>query len=319
MKREIVTLKNTLVAFSVIAASVLLARSAGAITVNGTLDPAFGSPLAVQTINTGFGNSSGGDSIGGSELDAAYGVIQGGDLYLFLAGNIQNNGNHLNVFVSGGAAGQSTLNAPSTGVLATMNGSQFSPGFQATYAYDMNDYSGTLYNEEYTYGGAGLLTGGYVGSVAETSTGIGAGIPVGGGYPAYAMIGLNNTHVSTMGAAGAAADQAQAAAVNTGFEMSIPLSLIGYTGGSIQVLADINGTSPANNYLSDQFLPGLPVGTGDLGTPTFNFSSSPDYAFTVELVPEPATWSLVLLGAGAFRFWRRRQGSRQGISLGPLN
>ena len=105
--------------------------------LNGTLNSGFyGSALSVQTINTGFGNAGGVDSGGGSELDAAYGKISGGNLYLFLAGNVENNGNHLNVFIAGGAAGgQNTLNT-SGGSLATMNGSVFSSGFNATFAFD---------------------------------------------------------------------------------------------------------------------------------------------------------------------------------------
>ena len=89
-----------------------LAMYAHAQNLNGTLNSGFyGGPLAVQTINTQFGNAAGGnDSAGGSELDAAYGQISGGNLYLFLAGNFENNGNHLNVFIAGGAVGESSLN-----------------------------------------------------------------------------------------------------------------------------------------------------------------------------------------------------------------
>src|SRR5208282_2608322 len=132
---------------------------------------------------------------------------------------------------------QSVLSAPATATLQTMNGSIFSPGFQATYAYDMNDYQGTLYNEEYTYAGPGALAGGYVGSLAETSTGIApAGVPSGGGNPAYSTIAIDNNNASTMGPAGTAANPAAMAATQTGFEISIPLSQIGYTGGNIMVL-----------------------------------------------------------------------------------
>jgi len=294
-----------LVAGGLSTAATLTARAQ--ITVDGTLDGAYGSPLAVQTVNTGFGNSTVGDgtSGGGSELDAAYGTIANGNLYLFLAGNFEDNGNHLNVFVSGGAAGQSTLNAPSTATLATMNGSVFSSGFQATYAYDMNNYAGTMYNEEYIYSGAGALSGGYVGSVATTG-GIGNGVPSGGGYPAYATIGLNDTHISTMGAAGAAANQSQAAAVTTGFEMAIPLADIGYTGGAVEVLADINGGS--DGYLSNQFLSGLPVGSGNPGGTTFNFGSTSGQLITVPApVPEPSTLALGTLSGVALLAARRRK------------
>jgi hypothetical protein len=265
-----------------------------AITVDGNLDADYGSPLTTQTINTGFGTASGGDSINGSELDAGYGVVEGGNLFIFLAGNTENNGNHVNLFIDGGAAGQSTLST-SGGTLATMNGSQFSPGFQATYALDTNDYAGTFYTEEYTYGGPGSLTGGYVGGIPESNPGIAVG-SVG-----TVTIGVNNTHVSTMGSAGTATNQANADSVSTGLEFEIPLSSIGYTGGNIQVMADVNGGG--DGYLSNQFLPGLPTGTGNLGTSTFNFSSTPGQYFTVA-VPEPA--SLLTLATGGLLLLRRR-------------
>jgi hypothetical protein len=53
--------------------------------------------------------------------------------------------------------------------------------------------------------------------------------------------------------------------------MVIPLSAIGYTGGPVSVLIDINGGG--DGYLSNQFLPGLAVGSGNLGGSIFNFGS----------------------------------------------
>jgi hypothetical protein len=266
--------------------------------LNGTLNSGFyGSALAVQTVNTGFGNATGGDSANGSELDAAYGRISGANKYLFLAGNTENNGNHLNVFIAGGGAGENTL-ATSGGTLANMNGSVFSPGFNATFALDVNDYSGTLYSEEYS---GSSLTGGYVGALSESSTGIAAGSDGG-----VTSIYLNNTHVSTQGTAGAALSGATSgAATTTGYELSIPLSDIGYTGGSIMVLADINGGG--DGYLSNQFLTGLPVGSGNVGTSAFNFGSTPGEYFTVA-VPEPSTWAAAgVSGVLALMGLRRRK------------
>jgi len=273
--------------------------------LNGTLNTGFyGSPLAVQTINTGFGNAGGVDSGGGSELDAAYGRVSGGDLYLFLAGNVENNGNHLNVFIAGGAAGQNTLST-SGGTLAAMNGSVFSPGFNATFAFDENDYAGTLYSEEYN-----LIanTGGYVGALPGTA-GIYAGSD-GGVMSLY----VNNNHISTMGAANAALSGATSGAnTTTGYELVIPLSAIGYTGGNIMVLADVNGTSDA--YLSNQFLPGLAVGTGNVGGDgpygpggsLFNFANTPGEYFTVA-VPEPSTLAICgLSGLAALLGVRKRK------------
>ena len=273
------------------------AACASAQNLNGTVSPSFyGSPLAIQTINTGFGANTAPDSGTGSELDAAYGKISGGDLYLFLAGNVQNNGNHLNVFIAGGAAGQNTLNAPAGSNLASMNGSVFSPGFNVTFGFDVNDFSGTQYGEEDYL--TGVPTGSYVGAIPSTSTGIYAGqFPTG-----VASLYANNNHVSTMGASGTALSGATSGAnTTTGYELVIPLSAIGYTGGNIMVLADINGAgSPPNTYLSNQFLPGLAVGTSNVGGGgpygpgggIFNFANTPGEYFTV--VPEPS--SMVMLG-----------------------
>jgi hypothetical protein len=278
------------------------AACASAQNMNGTVNNAFyGSPRAVQTINSGFGLAAGGaDSAGGSELDAAYGQISGGTLWLFLAGNLESNGNHVNVFIDGGAPGQNILALPATGTMQAMNGSVFSPGFQASFALDMNVYSpsegvtpGTLYSEEYTL--FGVPAGGYVGALPESSLGIAAGSDGG-----VSHLYLNNNHASTMGSPQGSALSGATSGANTttGLELAIPLSAIGYTGGSIMVLADINGGGDA--YLSNQFAPGLAVGTSNVGGGgpygpgggIFNFANTPGEYFTI--VPEPS--SMVMLG-----------------------
>jgi hypothetical protein len=278
-----------------------LAENAGAqITGNlGTTSVQYGSPLAVQTINTGFGNSTGGGDASGSELDAAYGSISGGNLYLFLAGNYQDNGNSLNIFIADGRTGQSTLNT-SVGPLSAMNGSTFSPGFSATLALDFNDYQGTLYANAADLVGN---TGGYQGSVGLTG-GIGSGT-----YSDGILAALNNTHASTMGASGTTLSGATSGANTlTGLELEIPLSLLGNASGNIEVLADINGNG--DGYLSNQLLPGQPVGTGNLGTATLNLGSTPNQYFTVPApspVPEPSTLALGGLSGLAMLFVVRRR------------
>src|ERR1035438_3386358 len=300
---------KALTVISIVTLAVSLA-TVHAKNLHGTVDNAFyGGPLAIQTINTGFGNAGGVDSGGGSELDAAYGRISGGNLYLFLAGNVENKGNHLNVFVNGGTGGQNTLAAAAGSNLSPMNGSVFSTGFGATFGFDVNDFSGTLYSEEDYL--TGTPSGSYVGALPSTSTGIYAGSS-GGVTSLY----VNNNHVSTMGAGGAALSGATSGAnTTTGWELVIPLSAIGYTGGNIEVLADINGAgSPPNTYLSNQFLSGLAVGTGNLGGGgsygpgggIFNFSSTPGEFFTVVPVPEPTTLALVGLGLATLVAVRRR-------------
>jgi autotransporter-associated beta strand protein len=241
------------------------ARQANAqIVVDGTVDSGYGSALATQTVNTGFGDSTvgNGTSAGGSELDAGYGVVQSGELYLFFAGNFENNGNHLNIFIADGrSGGQSVLNAAASGFLPNMNGSIFSPGFSATYAIDANDSSNTLYIDQYD-----LVknTANYLGSVPLTG-GIGSNQNLTG-----LKVGLNNTNAAGVvgdGGTGTAADPTAADAVKTGLELGIPLAALGNpaAGSNILVMADVNGGGGAENYLSNQFLAGLPAGTTNLG------------------------------------------------------
>jgi hypothetical protein len=291
-------MRNAILALAAASALAMGASARATITVDGTLDADYGSALATQTVNTGFGDSTIGDgtSGGGSELDAGYGIIQGGNLDIFLSGNFESNGNHANVFISDGRAGQSTLAVPTTGTMQAMNGSTFSPGFQATYALDLNDFSGTAYVEEYSL--TGTPSGGFVGSIGLTG-GIGTGSP--GGTIVY---GFNDTNAAGVnGNTGTAANPVAADAVTTGLEISIPLSLLGNPSGGISVLADINGGG--DTFLSNQFLPGLPVGTGNLGNSgVFNFASTPG-EFSAVGVPEPTTMGL-FAGAMALLAARRR-------------
>jgi hypothetical protein len=168
-----------------------------------------------------------------------------------------------------------------------MNGSTFASGFNGTLAFTLNDFNGTLYTD-----GANLQTGGstggFVGGVS-LSGGIGSGAPSGGSYvlPGF-LEAFNNTHVSGNPA-------------TTGLEMEIPLADLGTINGDIEVVADID--NGGLNYLSNQFLPGLPSGTGNLGTSTFS-----NAAYFSVPVPEPSTWALTAMsGLSALLVFRRRK------------
>jgi len=273
------------------------------IVIDGSLDSGYGAPLTTQTINTAFGDSTVGDgsSAGGSELDAAYGVVTGGNLDLFLSGNLEesnSNPNHLNIFIADGRAGQTVLNAAGGGQLNDANGLTFPSGFQATYALDVNDYSNTMYIDAYDLV-HGTQT--YVGGISLTG-GVGNGSSLAGGV---AAAGFNNTNAAGVnGTGGSAANPAAADAVTTGFEFQIPLSTLGnpLIGSSVQVIAAINGSF--DNYYSNQFLGGLPVGYGNLATATPNLNGA--VTPFVVAVPEPSNALLFGFAGGAFLLMSRR-------------
>jgi glycosidase len=244
-------------------------------SINGAYDPAFDSPLSVQTDATGFGATY-------NELDAAYGFIMNGNLYLFFSGNLQNNSNNINIFIADGRAGQSTLNAVNPGNLGTnslsvMNGSKFSSGFLATYAVNVN-YNGTV------------LTVSQYNLVSNTAVDALGKLNTSGGMVANAtvdnsvVVGFNNSNKSSQAA--------DVGAGSEGLELVIPLALLGNPTGPVEVLVDINGS--AQDYLSNQFLPGLPSGTGNLGAGgtgygpgggVFNLSSTSNLFFAVSVEP----------------------------------
>jgi len=268
-------------------------------SINGTYDSAFGSALGIQTDATGFGQTY-------SELDAGYGLIKGGNLYLFLSGNLQNNGNNINLFIAG-AGGQSTLSALNTGNqgandLSVMNGSQFSSGFSAIYGFNVNNNGTTLTVSQYN-----LLANTSVNTLGTLTTS--GNIVANGTVDNSVIVGFNDNNLGSQAA--------NVGAGSTGLELAIPLSLLGNPGGPIEVLADVNGSS--EGYLSNQFLPGLPGGTGNVGGggtysyypvgggSGFNFSSTAGEFFVVP-VPEPSTLALSgLSGLAALLAIRRRK------------
>src|SRR3989304_2094034 len=91
----------------------LLAIPAWAVPiVDGTKDAQYGAALAVQTVQTQFGDANPPGNLGGSELDAAYAKVRNGRLYLMLTGNHEPNFNKLDIFIDSKAGGENTLRGP---------------------------------------------------------------------------------------------------------------------------------------------------------------------------------------------------------------
>lgn len=265
----------------------------GQVTVDGTLNypEGYGCPLSSETINTGFGDNNSdtsGNSSGGSELDACYGVVYNGCLYLFISGNLQANGNNINIFIADGQSeGQHVLEINSSSAEAAMNGSVFSPGFNPNLLLTITNSASVLSMDEAVLSNSSGIES-HLGNVTLTN-GIGNNQNLGGSGIA---VGFNNSNTAGVsGSSGTAANQSYASEVTTGLELGIPLSLLSNPTGNIEILVDINGNGFA--YLSNQFIPGLPAGTGNLGAGgvygpgggVFNFGSTPGEYLTVPTGP----------------------------------
>ena len=249
------------------ACGALASAALAAPTLDGVRDAAYGTPKAVQTVQTGFGDAN---PNGGSELDAAYAHIEGGILYLMLTGNLENNFNKLNIFFDSQAGGQNVLqndansggnNPTNEGWAAKHAGFTFDTGFAADYMLILRNgnFGGDRFEIDFA------TIGGGVGAFQAGANVFGGSLT---GSNANALpngIGVAHDRSNTGGVTGGdqAADQTAAAAVTTGIELSIPLVAIGSPLGEFSISAMINGSN--HDYLSNQFLGGLTPPQGNLG------------------------------------------------------
>lgn len=281
-----------------------LAGSAMAgITVDGAgFDAKYGSALWSQNVGTQFGNNSDPDvfNAGGSEIDAVYGTISGGILYVGIAGNLESNFNKINIAIDFMAGGQNTLSG--LGNLGALNGLTFDAGFDADAVLSFTH--GNSY-EQYIDGALAGDAGGFLGGGASTGT---TSVMLGA---ANVIFGMNNSNTGGVGAFGNPNDS-DPAMVTTGLELAIDLAALGYSGGAVRIAGWVNGQG--NDFLSNQVIGGLPDGTGNLGgdgsggftgnVAGINFANIAGDQF-VTITPAPGAFAL--LGLGGLVAGRRRR------------
>lgn len=277
-----------------LAVSCLASSTSAAPIINGVLELDYGSALAVQSVETGFGNSSGGITSGG-ELDAGYAVIEGGRLYVMLTGNIENNFNKMSVFIDSVPGGENVLtNIPQydiNNVSQNFGGLTFDAGFGADYHVfgrwgvgNGNTFEVDIANRA----GGGNASVGVNGAAAS----LGAGMPIQVGVINPGNNGMNNLgnraltgfltnpvnfgfnnnnsggvdECNTPAMSGCQAANVPAAlAVTTGFEFSVALADLGNPAAGSQIKIHAVYGNGDNNYHSNQTLSGLPTGSINLG------------------------------------------------------
>lgn len=246
-------------------------------TIDGTAEAGYGSAISTQQLGTiGLDNDMGQVAQSdGSELDAAYGVVSNGVLYLVLGGNLDSGGSGninsvpfdvMNIFFMTGPGGDHTLGtnystAADFGHINRMGGNNntgdpgltFDPGFAANYWIGVNIGTNSLMNANYEVI-CSNCPGAFLGRATPTSSAL-----TGGTNPFGIQVALNNSNtngvdgsVCPTNAVTGLPNSVGAATVRTGVELAIPLSAIGSPQTTVSICAFI--TDSPYDALYDQVL-----------------------------------------------------------------
>lgn len=258
-----------------LAASLLVVTPtvSGQLAVDGLKDFDYGNALSLQTIQTGFGDNK-------SEWNAAYAAIIEDRLFLMFTGNLENNFNKVSIFIDTHPGGSSTFPAlPGNDGSGAMAGMRFDEGFTPEYHFILRR-GGSQFDLDFAELGTARFSS-FTRVLGNTTTGSNLS-PTGPANEKTIGIAYDDSNTAGIGeSAGAAANQDAARAVDTGLELSVALSDLGAPPGELRVMLLQNNQS--HDYLSNQSLGGLPIGTQNLQNPaSIDFNNfAGDQFFTV--------------------------------------
>ena len=245
---------------------------------------AVGTARALQTCATGFGDNL-------NELDGLYlkasPAVAAGALRVGVTGNLEGNANAIVLLLDATGGGQnilatSTIASPPAGV-AELSGTRLDAGFVPETMFFLNASGGSvLYVDQVSLPASpSVASKTYRGSVGR---GTGRGVLSGGTNPNSLFVAFDNANTSGVTGTGVSG----ASAATTGLEMLIPYrDLFGAGGpscGSIGVGALLTASSGST---SNQFLPGLPLGSGNPGN-TPNLTTYAGLQYLVVQIPAAA-------------------------------
>ena len=286
-------MKLALIASFAAPVMICCATTMAQIVIDGTRDEDYGNPKAAQVVHTGFGNATDGvnSNANGSELDAAYVKIDSanGYLYVFMAGNLESNFNKCDIFIDCiPGEGQNELRNDNADIdYNGLNKMGRGPALDALGAPILDSegnpvfYAGLKFDAGFapdfclmtTLGGDPVTQYANIAQVLTSGGGVGAYIgngtfsgPTGVNLLDDQVYGcqLSISNANTGGVSGDSANPGSGCGVVTGIEMRIPLALLAWDGSSdIKVCAFINGNG--HDYVSNQVLGSLPIGSGNLG------------------------------------------------------
>ncbi len=199
----------------------LSAVATGTVTVDGVIDGGVGGSAYtnafIQGNYTGFGNETdgtvdgSGPNGGGSEIDGIYIAKDATNLYIFVAGNLEGNGNAIDLYIDTTAGGSATLGAGSGAgafIVDGQSGLVFDSGFDADYvvsvdAWNDDDDDGTTPNVPRAW------FGGIAGSIDDLGSLAGYGAANAGALAGGISMGIDNSNIE-----GVIGDQSQSTPVS---------------------------------------------------------------------------------------------------------